>query len=80
MTQETNDTTTAGQQPTDDAALERAAEQAAKQQRYWAIVRRQYRKNRVGMIALYIFMGLVLVALTAPLLANSVPIVAKYKG
>lgn len=57
-----------------------AAALAAKKQGYWSIVRRQYRKSRQGMFALYLFSMLVVVALLAPILANDVPIMARYKG
>lgn len=49
-------------------------------QRYWAIVRRQFFRNRLGVLGLWVLVTLAAIALLAPLLANSVPIVASYKG
>lgn len=47
---------------------------------YWSIVRKQYRKNRTGMVGMVLFLVLAAIALLAPLLANDVPIIARYKG
>jgi peptide/nickel transport system permease protein len=47
---------------------------------YWAVVRRQYRKSGTGRLGLWVLLFLLVVALLAPLLANEVPIVARYKG
>ncbi|MEM7165451.1 MAG: ABC transporter permease [Planctomycetota bacterium] len=47
---------------------------------YWRIVRKQYSRSASGMIGLIVFLMLVFVALLAPLLANDVPLIARYKG
>lgn len=49
-------------------------------QTYWSLVKKQYKKNKLGIIALYVVYFLVLVALLADFLANNKPIVCKYKG
>jgi peptide/nickel transport system permease protein len=49
-------------------------------QTYWSLVKKQYKKNRLGIIALYVVYFLVLVALLADMLANNKPIVCTYKG
>ena len=49
-------------------------------QSYWAIVRRQYRRNPLGLFGLYVLLVLAAVALLAPLLANDVPVLARYQG
>ncbi len=46
----------------------------------WTIVRRQFMKSRLGVLGLAVLSVLVVVALLAPLLANDVPIVARYQG
>ena len=48
--------------------------------KYWAIVRTQFFRNHMGVAGFLVFIALVLVALFAPILANDVPLVAKYKG
>jgi peptide/nickel transport system permease protein len=58
-----------------------AAEAPAKRQEsFRAIVWKQFKKHRLGMVGLFVFLLLFATALLAPLLANDVPIVAKYKG
>lgn len=47
---------------------------------YWAIVRTQFRKNKQGMLGLYLIVAIIAVAVLAPLLANDRPIVCSYKG
>ena len=47
---------------------------------YWTIVRRQFRRDRMAMSGFTLVAFLVLVALTAPLLANDRPIAMKYRG
>jgi peptide/nickel transport system permease protein len=53
---------------------------AAAPQHYWAIVRRQFFRSRLGVAGLAVFLTLAVVALLAPLLANDVPIIARYRG
>ncbi len=67
----------------DGAAPERAdleKAQGATGQTYWSIVRTQFRKNRQGMVGLWIVLAIVVIAVLAPLLANDRPIVCVYKG
>ena len=47
---------------------------------YGTIVRRQFRKDRLAMLGLWLVGFLVLVAALAPLLANDRPVVMKYRG
>jgi peptide/nickel transport system permease protein len=47
---------------------------------YWSIVRKQFRKNRVSVVALAIIMGLFALALSADFIANDKPLVMKYQG
>ena len=49
-------------------------------QSYWRIVRRQFRRSRTGVAGLWVLLLLALAALLAPLLANDVPIAARYAG
>lgn len=49
-------------------------------QTYWSLVKKQYRKNKLGIIALYVVFFLVLIALVADILANNKPIICTYKG
>lgn len=60
------------------ADLERT--QGLRAQGYWAIVRTQFRKNRTGMVGLWMVLSIVAVAMLAPLLANDRPVVAGYRG
>jgi len=50
------------------------------EQGFWAYVKRQYKKNKRAMAALYIVAFLALIALFADFIANEKPIIAKYKG
>ena len=47
---------------------------------FWSEVWRQFRKNRLAMVALVFVFFLSLVALFAPAIAGTKPIVCKYKG
>jgi len=49
-------------------------------QTYWSLVKKQYKKNRLAIMALYVTIFLVFVALIADLLANNKPIMCTYKG
>lgn len=51
-----------------------------RKQSYAAYVRRQYARNRLGVVALAIVVALGIVALSADFLANDKPIVASYRG
>ena len=55
-------------------------ELSQKSQKYWAIVRRQFFRNRLGVLGLVICSIELVIALLAPILANDVPIVARYRG
>jgi len=52
----------------------------AKDQSYWAGVKRQFKKNRLAVFSLRIILVLVFIALFADFLANEKPIIAGYKG
>lgn len=49
-------------------------------QTYWSLVKHQFRKNKLAVIALYIVFVLVAIALLADFLANNKPIYAKLNG
>jgi peptide/nickel transport system permease protein len=49
-------------------------------QTFWSLVKKQYKKNKIAVIALYLVFFLVIMALFADLLANNKPIVCNYKG
>ncbi len=57
-----------------------SAQQDAAGRSYWSIVRTQFRKNRQGMLGLYLIVAIVAVALFAPLIANDRPIICTFKG
>ncbi len=57
-----------------------AATSDAMPQDYWSLVRRRFLRNRQGAAGLAIVLLLFLTALSAPLIANDRPIVARYKG
>jgi len=49
-------------------------------QTYWSLVKKQYKKNKIAVIALYVVIFLILVAIFADFLANNKPIYTSYKG
>ncbi|HJY64660.1 MAG TPA: ABC transporter permease [Ignavibacteria bacterium] len=49
-------------------------------QTYWSLVKKQYKKNRLAIIALYFVIFFVVIALVADLLANNKPVICTYKG
>lgn len=49
-------------------------------QTYWSLVKKQYGKNKLAVVALYLVIFLMLIALLADVLANNKPIVCSYKG
>ncbi|MEZ5007274.1 MAG: ABC transporter permease [Chitinophagales bacterium] len=49
-------------------------------QSYWFNVKRQYRKNKRAVFAMYVVFFLALIAIFADFLANEKPIVCKYEG
>jgi peptide/nickel transport system permease protein len=49
-------------------------------QTYWSLVKHQYRKNKIAVIAIYVIFILAFMAITADFLANNKPIYAKYNG
>lgn len=54
--------------------------QAAQDQSYWAIVKRQFRKNRMAVWSLRFIYVVVFVGLMADFIANDLPIACGYKG
>jgi ABC-type dipeptide/oligopeptide/nickel transport system permease subunit len=58
---------------------EGAATKAHQSESYWATVWKRLKKSPSGMVGLFIVVLLVLVALTAPLLANNKPIIVSYE-
>lgn len=54
--------------------------QGANDQSYWALVRRQFRKNRLAVWSLRIFAFIFFVAVFADFIANEKPIVCKLEG
>lgn len=58
------------------------AEQQKKEvdQRYWAYVKRQFRKKKTAVFSLYVAGVLALIALLAPYIANEKPLMCKYQG
>jgi peptide/nickel transport system permease protein len=60
--------------------VKRRERRAGPSQSYWAIVRRQFARNRLGVGGLAVLLVLAVAAALAPLLANEVPIAARYKG
>jgi peptide/nickel transport system permease protein len=65
--------------PPGDESLD-AAKQRDVGQSYWSLVKHQYRKNKMAVVAFYVVIILIAVALLADFLANNKPIYAKYKG
>lgn len=49
-------------------------------QSYWSLVKHQYKKNKVAVVAIYVVIFLALMAIFADFLANNMPIYAKYNG
>jgi peptide/nickel transport system permease protein len=49
-------------------------------QTYWSLVKRQYKKNKVAVVALYVVVFLIITAIFADFLANNKPIYCSYKG
>lgn len=47
---------------------------------YWRLIWRQYRRNRLAMLGLWVVAGLVVVALAAPWLAGDQPLVLRWNG
>ena len=57
-----------------------AATRKAVTQSYWSLVKHQFKKNKIAMLALYIVGFLFTIAIFADFLANDKPIVATHKG
>lgn len=55
-------------------------ENVQRSQGYFAYVHQQFRRNRLGVVALWVVLGLGLIALAADFLANDKPIIAAYRG
>src|SRR4030095_16827807 len=66
---------TAGADIPQDGAQKRMVDQT-----YWSLVKHQFKKNKLALIATYVVFFLVLMALLADFLANSKPIYCKYQG
>jgi peptide/nickel transport system permease protein len=49
-------------------------------QSYWSLVRHQFKKNKIAMIALYMVFFLFFVAIVADVVANDIPLYATYNG
>jgi hypothetical protein len=49
-------------------------------QSYWSLVKHQYRKNKLAVVAIYVVALLIFVAIFADFLANNKPIYTKYNG
>ena len=49
-------------------------------QTYWSLVKHQYRKNKLAVVAIYVVFFLVALALFADFLANDKPLYCTYKG
>ena len=47
---------------------------------YWSLVWRQFRRNRLAVVGLYVVMALFVVALFADFLANDKPYYMRYQG
>src|ERR1035437_3843426 len=49
---------------------------------YWDLVLRQFRRNRLAVVSFFFVLGLFLIAIAAPFLANNAPIVLRcaYRG
>src|ERR1041385_7352789 len=62
----------------DDA--KRAASRKAVTQTFWSLVRHQFKKNRIAVLALYVVYFLFGLAIFADLLANDKPLFTKYNG
>lgn len=59
---------------------ETGPKEAVAAQDYWAIVRREFFRRKLPVVALVVVLMLALLALFAPLLANDKPLIARYKG
>ncbi|HTB05675.1 MAG TPA: ABC transporter permease [Bacteroidia bacterium] len=62
------------------AAMEKTAQGIATPQSYWQMVRRQFRKNKIAVLALRLVYVLVLIAFLSDFIANDKPLVCSYKG
>jgi peptide/nickel transport system permease protein len=63
-----------------DMANEREAFTGNENESYWAIVKKQFRKNKIAVWSLRVVYFFVFIALFADFLANEKPIAAKYNG
>ena len=57
-----------------------AKSRKAVNQSFWSLVRHQFKKNKIALVALYMVFVLFAVAIFADFLANDKPIMAKYNG
>ena len=55
-------------------------EKASSDQRYWAIVKRQFKRNRIAVWSLRILYVLIFIAITSDFIANDKPIYCKING
>ena len=47
---------------------------------YWSLVKHQYKKNKLAVLALYLVIAMGLVAVFADFIANDKPLIASYNG
>lgn len=63
-----------------DEQVQLAINNSNDEQSYWSNVKRQYKKNKRAVFAIYVVGFLALIAIFADFLANEKPIVCKYEG
>lgn len=68
------------QELTNQAKVVEVDKKKQKEQSYWQNVKRQYKKNKRAVFALYVVGFLALIAIFADFLANEKPIICKYEG
>jgi peptide/nickel transport system permease protein len=73
---QTTSTSATGQ----DSAVSTNGVKKEPKQTYWVLVKRQYRKNKLAVLSLYVILLLAAIAIFADFLANDKPIICSYKG
>lgn len=56
------------------------AEDKRPNQSYWSLVRHQFKKNKLALIAMYLVMTMAAIAVLADFIANDKPLIASYNG